>query len=314
MGRLSDKIFGVWESMISNTTKVSIILLGTAILLFFTISYIAKTPADEFIKGIHIELFGTICDIIIMSILYNYFVTHGEKRIRAQYLIEKINDYKNWKSDESKIIIRSAIRKLNELGVSKIVLANVDISDNVSFCVDITNGKLFRTDMSSIYMRNSKFNNTYITESDFQRCTLVESEFINSYILASNFSGANLQHANFNQAKIINSNFSNTNLQCVNFSNEFIGKRYKKIGPRDYDPPILKDVDFRDAIIMEANFNYTRIENSNFEGAKVEWDFISRVSLWNIFPRNIFLDYKVVHKLIDECDEYHLLSNNNGIV
>ncbi|WP_165913925.1 pentapeptide repeat-containing protein [Sinorhizobium americanum] len=87
---------------------------------------------NDFFTGVFVEFNGMLFDVFVFGIIIAAFVRRMERRQECQRQQEIIDDFKKWDTDEGKLRIAGAVRRLNRLGVTSINFDGIEIS-NFSF-------------------------------------------------------------------------------------------------------------------------------------------------------------------------------------
>ncbi|MFN0034656.1 MAG: pentapeptide repeat-containing protein [Saprospiraceae bacterium] len=139
-----------------------------------------------------VEANGMVFDLFVFGILLSVYEALKEKKEKIARLHEEIDDYRGWDEKEAMYRIVGAVRRLNKLKVSKMVLA---------MC----------------YLKGAQLSNANLRESNLQTANLREA-----FLQLADFSHAHLSHADFRQAELNGANFQGadlswTKLQGANF-------------------------------------------------------------------------------------------------
>src|SRR5437879_4994356 len=94
-------------------------LLAVVVVLLSWYRYSDPGFVDNVLAGVH----GTVIDILVIGLFILWLNRVRDLRERARRYHEEIDDYREWQSDEAAHRIAGGIRRLNSLGVSRIVLS-----------------------------------------------------------------------------------------------------------------------------------------------------------------------------------------------
>ncbi|MCF3641870.1 pentapeptide repeat-containing protein [Rhizobium sp. TRM95111] len=120
-----------------------VLLVGVVIVAI--IYALVPSWRDDLLPGAFIEFIGMLFDVLIFGIIVAFFVRRLERRNDRQRQQEIIDDFKKWDTEEGKLRIAGAVRRMNRLGATKIDFSGITLS-NFSFSdQDIENisGALF---------------------------------------------------------------------------------------------------------------------------------------------------------------------------
>lgn len=255
----------LWDELTTNNVKLSVVMLLIAILVFCLISFFSTNSLEEFIQGIHVELFGILFDVVVLVLLFNWINSHGEKKQRINRYQEEIEDFRHWNSEEGKFRIRGNIKRLNKEGVSKIDLTFVNISNG-----NIQNSQ--QLDFSGIKLDESR---------------LLQSNLTNLRMPNSSFNGITDHYSKFIETGLLYAKFQNCHLQGTDFTKAFLHGA-------DFSGSVLTaNTNFSNANISHAKFNNVKIDSAEFHGAEVTKDFFDKVKNWKINGKNVFNDYEL---------------------
>lgn len=122
----------VWNwiktEIFSSTVIFSVITLLLCVLISLSLYSIYPDYRVGFFEGIFIEFNGMIFDIFVFGIVTAVFIQLTEKNRELTRQREIIDDYKKWDSDEGKLRIAGAVRRINRLGRTDIDFGGLEIS------------------------------------------------------------------------------------------------------------------------------------------------------------------------------------------
>lgn len=258
-----------WDDLTADVVKLSFAAFIITALFLAGVSMFSTESWEDFINGIHVELFGVLFDTLVLVLLYNWVSSLGERKREIKKNEEEIDDFRHWKSDEAKFRIIGNIKRLNRLKVTKLDLSFVDLSNPrieksqlIFSQINLTGSTFLRSNLSGLNMSNSEFNEIVDHNSEFVKSGLLNAKFRGCHLQGTNFSGAFLHNADFTDSVFT----SNTN--------------------------------FADANIRFATFSNVTVDSANFEGAEVNGDFFDRMKEWNINGKNVFLDYTIFKHMV----------------
>lgn len=267
----SKRLSRLWHELTTDNVKLSVFVLIIAVVIFGVVSFFSTNSVNDFVAGIHVELFGILFDIVILVLLFNWISSIGDKKQRIERYENSIEDFRYWKSEEAKYRIKGDIKRLNKEGVTKINLMDIDISDSkITMIPNINNTQ----DLS--------FSNIKLDESRF-----LNTNFSNLSMPNSTFNGAIDHHSKFIECGLLNGQFKNCHLQGTNFSKAFLHSA-------DFSGSTLTgNTNFNESILTHAKFNDVTIDSAQFNHAEVKEDFLDKAKNWNIKGKNVFLDYEM---------------------
>jgi uncharacterized protein YjbI with pentapeptide repeats len=263
--KLSDFISFCWESLKTDTIILSIFCLLIALAGFFGSFLFTKFSNNDFWNGINIELFGIVFDVLILVLLFNWINQKGERKRRISSLHNEIDDFRHWKSEQAKFLIRGRIKRLNTEGVSAINLKYIDISNPLNELFQFS-----KINLNGSGFLQSNLSNLNMSESYLEKITDHYSDFSNSNFYKCNFKNSHFQGTNFKNSYFFSANFDNT--------------------------VITSSCDFSKSDIRNISFSNAKIESAKFDNAIVNENFMEQVIEWNLNGRNIFENYEVVKK------------------
>lgn len=103
------------------------VLLG--LLAYFAYDYFWLCNQSELEKGIYIEFYGLIFDVIFIGLLFGLYDYVRVRRLEVQRQREIIDDFKKWDNEEGRLRIAGAIRRLNGFGKTDIDFGGIELSD-----------------------------------------------------------------------------------------------------------------------------------------------------------------------------------------
>lgn len=146
--------------------------IGVALILFIllTISLLWLLPYYDFFttvgQGIYIEIWGSLVDIFIVGTIFAFFANRQSTKEKLARYLEEIEDFKKWDSEESRLRMGAAIRRLVRLGKTDIDFSGI-VLKNFSFRandIDVLAGATFS---SGIRLDRLSKNSTVLEEVDF---------------------------------------------------------------------------------------------------------------------------------------------------
>lgn len=111
------------------TILLSLVLLVVGVSLVSALYLAIPGLQDGFFNGVFVEFNGMLFDLVVFGILFALFVRATERRREVQRQQEIIEDYKKWDSDEGRLRIAGAVRRLNRLGKTDVDFGGIELSD-----------------------------------------------------------------------------------------------------------------------------------------------------------------------------------------
>lgn len=111
------------------TILLSAAILVVGILLVAALYTSVPSWREGFFQGIFVEFNGMLFDVVVFGIIVASFVRRIERRQERQRQQEIIDDFKKWDTEEGRLRIGGAVRRLNRLGITGIDFAGIEISD-----------------------------------------------------------------------------------------------------------------------------------------------------------------------------------------
>lgn len=228
---------------IDGTIWSAIIVLAIASLAFFGLLIRSGIEEKELLGGLTAEIAGFIFDLILISLLVNFFAIRRQKKERIQRHHDLIDDFRRWRSEEAKIRIFGAIKKLNELGVTKMDLDRVDLSktpnERDALGYDLTgssisdvnfSGRVLKgTVMNSVNGKVPCFKSSHLLGVIAERATLTDPVFNMAYLEDVSFNGTTFNGvASFVNVVLVRTTFRNCNAQFIDFDHAIVQDDFKK--------------------------------------------------------------------------------------
>ncbi len=253
-----------WNQIPDDGVKVALGMLAITLIIFLLVTFISNNTWNQFIDGIHVELFGIFFDVLFLVLIFNWIIAIREKKKRIERYKEEIDDFRHWNSEEAKFRIRGIIRRLNKEKATKINCDSINIGNGLN----VNNPQLAYREIQLDYSRflTSNFSNLDLTESSFNHITDHDSSFQDSMLLRCQFKNSHLIRTNFTSAILNSANFENATLSGVNFQN---------------------------CDLTNISFKNSEINLTNFDMCIVSNDFRNKLNEWNL-PSNFLSDYTIV--------------------
>jgi uncharacterized protein YjbI with pentapeptide repeats len=268
-----------WNALTTNVIALGFFSLAIVTGFFILLTILVKTSWSNFLEGIHVEVFGIIFDVIVLVILSSWIAKFGERKRDILRYQEEIEDFRYWKSDESKFRIRGNIKRLNKLQFSKIDLDFVDISSTV----------------------NPRGNQLLFSDIDLNEASMLESDLSGLNLTNSTFINSTNHYGKFIGSVILNGKFSDSHLQGTRFDRCYLG------GADFEDAVITGGCIFNNSILKSASFTNTTIETAHFDNAVVDEDFLNRMAASGKSTKNAFRKYRILTTPTGKTTNKHVL-------
>ncbi len=266
----------IWYKISNNSISISIFIVFLILLLFIGFLCLSNQTWNTFIDGITTEIFGILADSILLLLVFNIITATSVKRRKINTLLDNIEDLRGLNSEESKFMIRGAIKRLNQLNHSKIDFYEIDISTNLKTRTKINFSNINLIESNGLH---AKFD--YLNMSD------------------SKFDFIKMHYTTFIETALINGTFNHSYLSGVDFSNSVL------IGADFSNATIISNTKFINADLKHIKFNNAYIKDTNFEDAIVNSDFLD--INWKLQSEpNIFNEYKIVSHRVYNSTVYIL--------
>ena len=162
------------------------------------------------IRGILTEAHGMLFDIVVFGIFMILLNKITERRTEIKRYNENIFDCRYWDSPEAIIRTVANIRRLNDLGFSKVTLNFHNLFKANLHNVNLKGAKVVEADLSLATMSDSDFSDVVFEGSILVGVEMEDTDLSNSQLVECDLRGANLK-----RAVLDNVNFTGANLQGV---------------------------------------------------------------------------------------------------
>ncbi len=248
-----------------------IILLSWGILavgiLVVAALYIAEPSwRKDFLPGVFVEFNGMLFDVLVFGIFVAWFMRRLERRQERQRQQEIIDDYKKWDTEEGKLRISGAVRRINRLGTTSIDFAGIEISD-FSFpqhdIASIKGSTFYDGDWGTGSRDSMKLERV---DFGFVDCREVIFSKFNPFTgFGTGLVSAELKDCNFNYADLSGAVFRGAHLEWTTEHPDELGVWHDDDEPpsfeQTYYPPFF-NADLEGALFVDATF-----KNADFRGA-----------------------------------------------
>lgn len=262
----------VWIK-VPSSVKISIGILGLFAIIVLFVTYVTRSYKNGFFKGILIESYGMLFDILVISIILLWLNEARQKKLEIKRYQEQIDDFRDWKSDEAKYRIVGAVKRLNKLGEQKI---------DLSLCY-----------LKEADLHEAELNGSTIHDANLQGANLSGANLQGSNLNRANLQNAHLFNANLKQARLSGVNMREADLHKANLKGAVISEAHSYFDISLLYPDLrgakLIDTDFQDADLFLANLEgaivgelYRHMRGDSFEGANFQGADLRDTNLQNI--------------------------------
>lgn len=205
----------------SEITKY-VFLLVIAMSLILPLAWQKIIEQREFREGILVESFGMLLDIIFLGIVLTFFQKIQQKRIEIKRNLEDIEDFRYWDEREGTLKISGIIRRLNNLGITKIDLHDcflfrsklqyINLKDS-----NLASAHLYLSELMNSNLENANLNEAILTVANLENSNLKNAIIKRAQLTEAKLKGADLFGASLEQANLTMADLSSTNLTEVCF-------------------------------------------------------------------------------------------------
>lgn len=238
-------------------------LLCVVLVLFWN----AYTTLNEIARGIYIDAWGTLLDLVIVGVILVVFEIFRRRRELVARYLEEIDDFKKWDTVEARLRIAGNIRRLARLDKTDIDFSGI-VLRNFSF---------MNEDIESL--RNAKFSTGLRLDKISKNATELENvDFIHvdcSGVTFSNDFGGSAalglvgKNLRFTAANLTDASFAGANLSWSIYEPDQ-SKWYENLGEDDEGRPMLNQIyypAFAEADLTGCSFRYAKLDHADFRDA-----------------------------------------------
>ena len=124
--RCFDAMGRVWASAGPAGIAIATLIILLIILLGLRSSF---EEFGQISQGVYIEAWGTVFDVLIVGIIFALYAVHRDRKERIERHVEEIDDFKKWNSEEARLRIAGAVRRLNRHGIVAIDFGGIELRD-----------------------------------------------------------------------------------------------------------------------------------------------------------------------------------------
>ena len=211
----------------------------------------------DFWINVLVESHGIIIEILIVGLLLQGILLNIEKRKEINDLKKKIDFNRELKTIESKHLLASIIKLLNDLQQTDMHLQKCDLSDLLLARINLTKSSLHATDFTHTNLRLSNFKQSKGERTIFDNATLTGANFINSNFKRLKMRNIKGHNIDLSQCQLLRCGFNESDMESADL-------RSSTITQSSFDSSTLKSADFRFCIIEEVSFDNSDLKNINF--------------------------------------------------
>ncbi|MDX0480944.1 hypothetical protein GOL95_32195 [Sinorhizobium medicae] len=278
------------------TILLSAAILVVGILLVSALYAWIPNWREGFFQGIFVEFNGMLFDVVVFGIIVASFIRRMERRQERQRQQEIIADFKKSDTEEGRLRLGGAVRRLNRLGITGIDFAGIEISDFSFSDHDITSIKgstFYDGTLGGGSRQRVKLERVGFDYVDCQG--VVFSKFNPLSALGVDAVFAELKDCNFLYADLSNAVFNGAHLEWTTEHPELFGvwhddEDHSSFEPTHYSP-------FHNAVLNRASFVDVRFKNADFREVVdvLECDFTGAKGLESC----LFADEKTKNAVIE---------------
>lgn len=180
---------------------------------------------DNVLAGVH----GTVIDILVIGLFILWLNRVRDLRERARRYHEEIEDYREWQSDEAAHRIAGGIRRLNSLGVSKILLSRCYVRRTDLRGAHLAGSPMHRIDLGEARLRGADLrgcdlDTAFLGHADLRGTLLDNANLVRARLVAAKADGASFRDANLMRADLRHASLRSANLRGCNLAEAgFVG-------------------------------------------------------------------------------------------
>lgn len=180
----------------------------------------------QFFNSILAGAHGTLLNLFVIGIIILWLNKIGEKRTEIRRYQEELDDFRGWQSEEAARRIRGIIKRLNNLGVTRINLSFAFLPN-----MNLKNFNFQGSDLSHADLQEAYLQGAILSDTSLRYAKLVGAHLNNVDLTNADLKGANLQRAAFGslfsgidnvflkQIDLANASFESADLRGVSYLN-----------------------------------------------------------------------------------------------
>lgn len=264
--RVEQALREVWARIEWAIPPLVVLVVLVAVLLLLWDAY---GRFDDIQRGIYVEAWGTVFDIVVVGLILSLFTIARDRRERINRYLEEIDDFKKWDNEEARLRIAGNVRRLANLGRTDIDFSGL-VLRNFSFGNNDIQG--LRGSTFSLGLRFDKMskNSTQLEDVDFSFVDCTEVVFSRSSFDAAvlGLIGKNLS---FVSAKLVGACFDSAKLVWTDYVADE-SKWFEDYGIDDETgQSLLHQVHhpaFSGADLTGCSFRYAQLDHADFRDAE----------------------------------------------
>ncbi len=276
---------------------LSALVLGLSLVLiaayyFIVDFFFLDIDTAESFKGVFVELFGALFDVLILVLLFNYMENKGEKKRELIRLKKELDLLRGGREEDTGVKVANIISEIIKLssidekldlhdlhvgkvGYSSLIIkainnnveigsfANLQLSGAIIKDAKLENMNFQSSELISIEFVNSRmkhicFNQANMSGVQFVDSNLEEASIVEAETTAGVFKNVNLVSSDFEHAILVRSKFEgNNNISKVNFYKSdlsFVEFNGQKIDHSIFDEAVFKKVKFNGTYFLNCTF------------------------------------------------------------
>jgi BTB/POZ domain-containing protein KCTD9 len=162
-----------------------------------------------------VEANGLVFDLLVFGVLLSIYEELRTQKEKIERLHKEIDDFRGWDEKEATYRIVGSIKRLNDLGITKIDLHDCFLPNAVLRNAKFQGSNLSTVNFSGANLDGCDFTKAQLDNADFNNSSLMRCNFFESYCFKANFKNSNLRNAIFRQANIQNANFNEAAIQGI---------------------------------------------------------------------------------------------------
>lgn len=229
--------FNLWTIKHPVKTAVCVFLCVALIAVYLSRGFYSR----EFYQNVLVELHGLLMDLLVIGTVVLCIDLKRARANEINRLVEIIEDFSVWHSDESAIRVFGAFNRLRKQGIVPSLESHY---------------------LRNIHSRAANFSETNLSNSDLSSSSMPDGDFRFSRLRWTIFAGTALQGADFRGANLFEADMRGSDLTDANFSGTIVqGVRFDGL-------TILDRVKFTDAYLCDLDLSSAVLDNIDCRGVK----------------------------------------------
>lgn len=194
----------------SNLSIITLVLLVLIVIVPTLLS--GKYGNPDFLDNVLGEANGMVLDLLVFGVLVSWFSRIGERRREIQHYLNEIDDFRDWPEQVAAHRIRGNIRRLNNLGISRMNLAKCYLGEANLENVKLSGSELWKSNLSRSDLESGQLDGCDMWSTDFRNSILRSVNLSLSRSDNAQFANADLSDANLASSTLVGADFENANL------------------------------------------------------------------------------------------------------